>query len=124
MAKHGYQVKWHQEHGQCYGTGQAPWETKEGLEVAKAYLTTVLETAQAYYQLQLNRLQSGEVRELSYRAIISKEWKKIHQGEEGWDWRLREKISDVKNTVDMIDGDITRIKRRIAAWEPGELTAV
>ena len=115
MVSHGYQVRWNQFVGNCFGVREQALEVSDsGL---RNYLNLVLIPTQADLTKQVTEHEASELN-------VPSPWRRgrfIDPGEEGYDRARHSHIERTKNDIKFIGKDIETFRVRIQEWKATKL---
>lgn len=118
LVNHGYERPGDgYNHGNCFAVGYEPYEVScRACVDYKAHLVPTLENAKT----ALSVLEAGEVLALTIETGSSWDRKlvTITPTDARWEKALVAEIYHTKQTIKAIEGEITRMDKRIADWKP------
>jgi len=115
MVLHGYEVKWHQFVGNCFGVGHVPFEISP--EGTQAYLNMINKILVRFEKDLVNKTNATEI---TYEKFTG--WKKptisisLEKGDEDFDRYKKIQIADIESKIGSVKYDIKNYMGLVEKW--------
>lgn len=116
MVSHGYQVRWNEFVGNCFGVREQP------IEVSDSGLRNYL--AQVLIPTRDELVERVEAHEASELKGVPSPWRRgrfLDPGDEGYDRARHTHIERTKNDIKFIGRDIETFQKRVTEWKATKL---